>query len=76
VCLIKTINLYDAKKYEKFTVASIPKIDLLENLGICAGTSISLCARYIFGGPVLLRIEDSYTVALGKEIAKQIEVLI
>jgi Fe2+ transport system protein FeoA len=72
---MKTINLYDAKKYEKFIVASIPEIDLLENLGVRAGTNIFLQARYIFGGPVLLRVEDSYTIALGKDIATRIEVL-
>ena len=68
------INLYEARKHGAFQVVSVPNIGLLENLGIRAGTHIKIQNRYVFGGPVLLRVEDMYSVALGKDIAKQIEV--
>ena len=67
-------NLYEAKKRGNFTITSVPNIELLENLGVRAGTQITIQSRYAFGGPVLLRIEDAYSVALGKDIAKQISV--
>jgi len=69
------INLYDACKRNTFKVASIPDIGLLENLGIRVGTHIEVQTRYGLGGPVLLRVEGAYSVALGKDIAKQIELL-
>jgi len=68
------VNLYEAKKNGVFTVVSTPEIDLLENLGVRAGASICLQNRYAFGGPVVLLIEDAYSVALGKDIASQITV--
>ena len=67
-------TLYDAKKSGLFTVLSVPDIGLLENLGVREGARISLQNRYALGGPVLLRVEDAYSVALGKDIAKQITV--
>ncbi|MCL2201849.1 MAG: ferrous iron transport protein A [Oscillospiraceae bacterium] len=68
------INLYSAEKNNVFTVVSVPNIGLLENLGIRLGTTISLQNRYAFGGPVVLRVEDAYSVALGKDVASQITV--
>jgi len=70
----KIANLYEAKKLGTFQVVSIPGIGLLENLGLRSGTQITLQNRYGFGGPVLLRVEGAYSVALGKDIAKQITV--
>ena len=70
----ETINLYEAGKNNDFTVVSVPTVGLLENLGIRIGTKIVLENRYAFGGPVLLRVENTYSVAVGKDIAKQIEV--
>jgi len=71
----KIENLYEAKKNGLFTVISAPDIGLLENLGIRAGTEIIIQNRYAWGGPVLLRVEGTYSVALGKDIAKQIDIL-
>jgi len=70
----KTANLYEAKKMGTFQVVSVPGIGLLENLGLRNGTQVTLQNRYGFGGPVLLRVEGAYSVALGKDIAKQITV--
>ena len=70
----KLTNLYEAKKRGRFKIAHLPKINLLESMGLRSGTNITVQDRYSFGGPVLLRIEEAYTVALGKDIALQIAV--
>ena len=70
----KVINLYEAKKTGSFQVEAIPNIQLLENLGLRVGSPIKVQNRYALGGPVLLRIEDAYSVAVGKDIARQIVV--
>jgi len=66
------ITLYMAQKNGHFTVMDVPDIDLLENLGVRSGASVSLQNRYAFGGPVVLKIENAYSVAIGKDIASQI----
>ena len=68
------MNLYEAKKTCTFQVISVPSIGLLENLGLRRGTQITLQNRYALGGPVLLRVEGAYSIALGKDIASQITV--
>ena len=68
------ISLYDAKKNSPFQVASIPQIQLLENMGLRIGTQVTVQNRYALGGPVLLRVEEAYDLALGKDIALQIAV--
>jgi len=68
------LNLYQAKKNGVFQVISIPDVSLLENLGLRQGTQIMIQSRYSLGGPVLLRVENAFTVAIGKDIATQIEV--
>ena len=68
------VNLYEAEKTQNFEVASVPKIGLLESIGLRIGTRICIKNRYAFGGPVLLRVEGAYDLALGKEIAQQIAV--
>ncbi|MCL2616693.1 MAG: ferrous iron transport protein A [Defluviitaleaceae bacterium] len=68
------INLYEAKTSGTFQVVSVPNIGLLQNLGLRVGTSILVQNRYALGGPVLLRVEDSFAVAIGKDIATQIAV--
>jgi len=67
-------NLYEAKKNSTFQVDSTPEIGLLESLGLRAGTQITVQNRYALGGPVLLRVEGAYSIAVGKDIAKQIAV--
>ena len=67
-------NLYDAKRNSSFKVASVPNIGLLQSLGLRAGTMVKVQNRYSLGGPVLLRVEDTYSVAIGKDIATQIAV--
>ena len=69
-----TTNLYQAKKNNVFQVASVPNIKLLENLGLRKGTQVFVKGRYAFGGPVLLRVQNSFVVAVGKDIATQIAV--
>ena len=71
----KIFNLYEAKVSEPFFVVSAPEITLLENLGIRQGMQVCIQNRYGFGGPVLLLVDDAYTVALGKDIAMLIFVV-
>ena len=68
------MSLYEAKNNNTYRVTSTPNIGLLESLGVRTGTQITVQNRYSFGGPILLRIEDACSVALGKVIAKQITV--
>ena len=68
------INLYEAKKNGSFTVASVPNIGLLQSLGLRVNTQVTVQGRYAFGGPVLLRVEDAFAVAIGKDFATQIAV--
>ncbi|MCL2002947.1 MAG: ferrous iron transport protein A [Oscillospiraceae bacterium] len=70
----ETLSLYEAVGKGALRVASVPDIKLLENLGFRVGTRIAVQTRYRLGGPVLLRVEDSYTVAVGKDVARQIGV--
>ena len=67
-------SLYGAKKSCTLQVVSVPAIGLLENLGLRTGTQITVQNRYALGGPVLLRVEGAYSIALGKDIAEQINV--
>jgi len=69
-----TTNLYEARKDGSFRVASVPEIGLLESLGLRAGVLVTVRNRYALGGPVLLRVEGAYFVALGKDVARQIAV--
>lgn len=68
-------NLYTATKNGDFQVLSVPDIGMLENIGVRNGTQISVEHRYSLGGPVLMRVEGAYTVALGKDIAEHITVV-
>ncbi|MCL2203249.1 MAG: ferrous iron transport protein A [Defluviitaleaceae bacterium] len=68
-------NLYVAEKSRPLQVTSLPNISLLESMGLRAGSRVMIQNRYALGGPVLLRVEDAYSVALGKEIAVQIGVV-
>jgi len=68
------MSLYEAKPKGTFRVQSVPQIGLLENMGLRVGTRVTVQNRYGMGGPVLLRVEESFSVALGKDIARQIDV--
>jgi Fe2+ transport system protein FeoA len=68
------INLYKADRKSELVVINVPDIALLKSLGIRFGTHVRLLYRYCFGGAVVLRIEDAYTVALGKDVAVQVGV--
>ena len=68
----ETINLYQARKNGTFQVILAPDISLLENLGLRHGTRVLVQSRYALGGPVLLRVENAFTIAVGKDIAIQI----
>jgi len=67
-------NLYEAQKNKRLHVVSVPNIGLLKNLGLRNGTEITIKNRYALGGPVLLRVEGTYSIAIGKDIATQIAV--
>ena len=69
------ISLYRAKTGNTYDVVTIPEVELLKSLGIRQGSSVEMICRYPLGGPVLLRIEDSSTVAIGKDIASLVSVL-
>ena len=69
-----SMNLYDAKNSHVYQIISFPKIHLLESLGLRLGTKIEVQNRYRFGGPILLRVEDAFAVAIGKDVATQIGV--
>ena len=68
------VNLYEAKKDIYFSIATVPNIGLLNSLGLRVGTRLSIKNRYPFGGPLLLNVEDAFSVAIGKDIATQIAV--
>ncbi|MCL2212345.1 MAG: ferrous iron transport protein A [Oscillospiraceae bacterium] len=70
----ETINLYKTNKNSIFRIVSVPRIELLESLGLRVGTLVEVQNRYALGGPVLLRVEERYSVAVGKDIAAQIAV--
>lgn len=72
--MTESVNLYKANKNAVFQVEVVPDIGLLQNLGVRMGTKIKIMHRYALGGPVLLNIEDSFLIALGKDIASQITV--
>jgi Fe2+ transport system protein FeoA len=68
-------NLYETKRNGTFRVMSVPGIGLLKNLGLRKGTKVTVKNRYSLGGPVLLWVEDAFSVAIGKDIATQIAVV-
>ena len=68
------MNLYEAKNSDSFQLASLPDIGLLQSMGLRVGTQVKVQSRYALGGPILLRVEDAFSVAIGKDIATQISV--
>jgi len=69
-----TTTLYEVNSNGILQVTSVPDISLLESLGLRTGTQIVILNRYSLGGPVLLRVEGAYSIALGKDIAQQVSV--
>jgi predicted RNA-binding protein (virulence factor B family) len=74
IILTTQMNLYAANSPGLLQVTSVPNIGLLKNLGLRKGSKVAIQNRYKLGGPVLLRVEDAYSVAIGKDIATQIAV--
>jgi len=70
----EAINLYEARKKGTFHVKNVPDVGLLKSLGLRVGSKVTVQNRYLFGGPVLLRIDGNYTIAIGKDIAQKIAV--
>ena len=68
------MSLYEAKVKARFQVDCVPENQLLEHMGLRPGTQLIIQNRYALGGPVLLRVEGAYDLALGKDIARQISV--
>ena len=71
---MNSTNLYNAKPTEMLQITYIPNIGMLEGLGLRYGTKLKIQNKYVFGGPVLLRVEEAFSIALGKDIATQIGV--
>ena len=69
------LKLYDACKGNTYQIYAVPEIRLLKSLGIRTGMHLTVKTRYAFGGPVLVCVEGAYSIAIGKDIAKQIEVI-
>lgn len=55
------------------TVLSSSGDPLLESLGLRVGKRVRVRTRQLFGGPVILEI-DGRTVAVGRAVAREIEV--
>ena len=72
--MVLSTNLYEAQSTASLKVTSVPDIGLLESMGLRPGTTVRVENRYVLGGPVLLRVEDTYSIAIGKDIATQIAV--
>jgi len=71
---MKIINLYKADKNKIYQVINAPD-GLLESMGVRSGVRVEIKNRYVLGGPVLLRVEDAYSIAIGKDVAKGIQVV-
>ena len=71
----KRESLYAAQKNIALRVVAAPDVAQLANLGLRPGTRLAVENRYRLGGPVLLKVEDSFNVAIGKDIAEHIEVV-
>ena len=67
------LNLYEATCNASYELISVPGIALLRSMGIINKLTVYKKYRYAFGGPVILMIDHSQ-VAVGKEIASQIQV--
>ena len=72
---MEIISLYKAEKNSILQIVSIPNVILLEHMGLRNGARIKICNRYIFGGPVVIQVEDTYVLAIGKDVAKHIQVI-
>lgn len=57
-----------------YEVVAVPEVELLKSLGIRPGASVRVICRYPLGGPTLLSVEESGTVAVGKDIATLVTV--
>ena len=68
------LNLYNAQQRNVFRVTSVPNIELVKNIGLRVGARVVVQNRFAFGGPVVLKVEDAFCVAVGKDIATQIAV--
>ncbi len=65
--------LYDAKNNTEYIITKTPENTLLTTLGVFVESKIKKLVTYKFGGPVLILV-DAREVAIGKDIAKLIEV--
>ncbi|OEF97765.1 FeoA family protein [Desulfuribacillus alkaliarsenatis] len=65
--------LYTLKKKASCTIKSLPAIKLLHSMGLREGLPVSVVTKQPFGGPIVVQI-GSRCIALGKDIAEQIEI--
>ena len=68
------MSLYEAEKKRPLEVVAVPEVAQLHNLGLRVGTRLAVENRYRLGGPVWLRVEDAYGVAVGADVARHITV--
>ena len=65
--------LYTLKKSCCCTIKNLPNIKLLHSMGLREGLSLSVVTKQPFGGPIVVQI-GSRCIALGKDVAEQIEI--
>jgi len=72
--MVSETSLYKAKTDNIYSVSAVPEVELLRSLGIRAGATLRVICHYPLGGPTLVCVEDSSTVAVGKDIASLVSV--
>ena len=66
-----SISMAELKPGQQGIVIEIPATDLLPELSIRVGKQISIIARSLAGGPILVRV-DNRSIAIDLEIAREI----
>lgn len=67
------MKLTDSIKRKRYIVEAIPDIEFLTSIGIDKGIEFIMETRQPLGGPVVIKI-GSRNVAIGKDIAREIEI--
>ncbi len=65
------ISMAELRPGQQGVVIDVPKTDLLPELSIRVGKKISIIARSLAGGPILVRV-DNRSIAIDLEIARDI----
>ncbi len=67
------MNLYEVEKDKNYKILNCPEVSVLNSLGVFNGSNVFKKETYKMGGPVLVLV-DLREVAIGKDIAVEIEV--